>query len=95
MEYTIERLSGTTFVLRPDYDATVAELGGEPPLGLPEELTFEWALAQADDKVRRERRAAERKAAAQRRSAEQQVKPTPKAPPRKAARRPRKSTGTP
>lgn len=82
-EYTIERLSGTTFVLRPDYDSTVAQLGGEPPLGVPEELTFEWAWAKAEDTVRRARRAAERRS--------QSAQRTAATPPAKATTRARKS----
>lgn len=37
-----EVLHGTKdFVLRPDYEAMVAEFG-EPPLGVPEECRFHW-----------------------------------------------------
>lgn len=34
-------LHGTTYALRPEYDATVAELGA-PPRGFPEECRFKW-----------------------------------------------------
>ena len=60
-DYEIQRLGNTTFALRPDYDAVVAELGGEPPLGLPIECTFEWAMDLAQQKVNRENRLAEAK----------------------------------
>lgn len=37
-----ETLHGSKgFVLRPDYEAMVAEFG-EPPLGVPEECKFHW-----------------------------------------------------
>jgi len=62
MTYKVERLGDTTFVLRPDYDATVAKLGYEPPLGIPVECTFNYAWQMAEQKVARERRASERRA---------------------------------
>jgi len=37
----VDVLAGTSYVLRPDYDATVAEFG-EPPLGYPDECKFAW-----------------------------------------------------
>lgn len=37
----VDTLAGTNYVLRPDYDAVVAELG-EPPLGFPPECEFAW-----------------------------------------------------
>lgn len=37
----VDTLAGTTYVLRPDYDAVVAEYG-EPPLGFPPECEFAW-----------------------------------------------------
>ena len=56
MDYVIERLDNTAFALRPDYDAVVALLGGEPPLGVPQECTFEWAWNLAVITVARQNR---------------------------------------
>lgn len=67
--YTIERLGNTTFALRPEYDAVVAELGYEPPLGVPVECTFEWSLDHAKKVVAREKRAAAAKERAARKRA--------------------------
>ena len=67
--HTVAHLGNSTFILRPDYDATVAELGYEPPMGLPVECTFEWAWDAAEQKVTRERRAAARREAQAKRKA--------------------------
>ena len=37
----VDTLAGTSYVLRPEYDSVVAELG-EPPLGYPDECKFAW-----------------------------------------------------
>lgn len=37
----VDTLAGTDYVLRPDYDAVVAQYG-EPPLGFPAECEFAW-----------------------------------------------------
>lgn len=68
-DYAIERLGSTTFALRPDYDAVVAELGGEPPLGMPIDCTFEWALDLAEKTVARQRRSEMAKARARAKAA--------------------------
>ena len=62
--HVVERLGNSTFVLRPDYDATVAKLGYEPPLGIPVECTFEWLNDWAEQKLQKQRRAAAKAAAA-------------------------------
>ena len=45
------------FSLEPFYDEVLAELGA-PPLGLPDELTFEYAWDLAEQKIAAENRAA-------------------------------------
>lgn len=60
--YVVEHLGNTTFVLRPEYDATVRDLGFEPPGGVPVECTFEWAWDAAEQKVAQQRRREARKA---------------------------------
>ena len=86
--YTIERLGNTTFALRPEYDAVVAELGYEPPLGVPAECTFEWALDRAERIVQREKRsAAAKERAARKRATAADTEPSPSKTVRKAAPR--------
>lgn len=92
MAHTVETLGNTTFVLRPEYDALVLEVGGEPPVGVPAECTFEWAWDKAEQTVAKQNRNAEAKARlskmAEAQAAKEEVKATPrKAPPRKAAAR--------
>jgi len=45
------------FSLEPFYDEVLAELGA-PPLGVPDELTFEYAWDLAEQKIAAENRAA-------------------------------------
>lgn len=44
----VDTLAGTDYVLRPDYDAVVAEYG-EPPLGFPKECEFVWPETSEDE----------------------------------------------
>lgn len=88
-EHVIERLGMSTFVLRPDYDSVVADLGYEPPMGLPVELTFEWAWAAAEETVAQARRVEARKAATARRAAKAEAA---KAPAKPAAKAPARTT---
>ncbi|MEI7780337.1 MAG: hypothetical protein WCJ18_00255 [Planctomycetota bacterium] len=81
MDYVIDRLGNTTFALRPDYDSVVAQLGYEPPLGVPQECTFEWAWAAATHVVAKQNRLAAMKAAK-----EADSPPVQKAAPRKTVR---------
>lgn len=94
-DYQIERLGNTLFALRPEYDATVQELGGEPPLGVPGECTFEWAWAKATETVNKQNRIAQTKARLAAKRAERaeatatppRKTPARKAPPRRTAPR--------
>lgn len=86
MDYQVQTLDGTTFVLRPEYDALVREFGGEPPLGVPVECTFDWAWDLAEQKVAKQNRLAAAKAQTQERAAAK-VTPPRKAPARKAPTR--------
>lgn len=54
----MEMLKGTAFALRPDYEHLVNELG-QPPLGVPDELTFAYAWDLACKKIDRENKTAE------------------------------------
>jgi hypothetical protein len=59
--HVVDRLGNTTFALRPEFDATVLDLGYEPPVGVPVECTWEWAWDAAEQKVAREQRQEARK----------------------------------
>ena len=98
-DYQIQTLGNTTFVLRPEYDALVLEFGGEPPMGVPVECTFDWAWDVAEQKIAKQNRLAAVKAQAQARreraaaaKAEATPRKTParKAPARKTAAKPAK-----
>lgn len=81
----MEMLTGTAFALRPDYEKLVKELG-EPPLGVPDELTFAYAWDLACKKIDHENRVAEK--AARTASKEAPAKKAPaKAPAKKPAKR--------
>jgi hypothetical protein len=88
------------YALEPFYDEVLAELGA-PPLGVPHELTAEYAWAKAHEKVEAENRAAARLQEAEAKRVEEQADATPvkKAPAKRARRAPVKkapaTTNTP